>query len=165
MTIDANKRYEATLETSLGTIVVEMLSKEAPRTVNNFVFLARDGFYDGTRFHRVIKGFMFQGGDPLGNGTGGPGYRFNDEPITRDYTPGIMAMANSGANTNGSQFFIMHGTAALPKAYVIFGQVIQGQDVVDKIASVQVGPGNPGELSRPVQDVLLKKVTIAESGP
>lgn len=165
MTIDANKQYVATLETSLGDIVVEMLPKEAPRTVNNFVFLARDGFYDGTRFHRVIKGFMLQGGDPLGNGTGGPGYRFNDEPVTRDYTPGIMAMANSGANTNGSQFFIMHGSAALPKAYVIFGQVIKGQDVVDKIATVQVGPGNPGELSRPAQDVLLKKVTIAETGP
>jgi cyclophilin family peptidyl-prolyl cis-trans isomerase len=165
MTIDVNNRYQATLETTEGTIIIDLFAKETPRTVNNFVFLARDGFYDGVRFHRILKGFMVQSGDPLGNGTGGPGYAFPDEPVTRDYTPGIVAMANAGPNTNGSQFFIMHGTADLPKAYTIFGQVTQGQEVVDRIASTSVGPGLRGELSRPLKDILVLKVTIQEMAP
>src|SRR5215212_7837232 len=109
MQLDASKRYHAAIETNKGTIEVELLTAEAPNTVNNFVFLAREGFYDGVPFHRVIKGFMIQTGDPTGTGTGGPGYRFEDEPVRRPYQAGTVAMANAGPNTNGSQFFIVHG--------------------------------------------------------
>ena len=123
MAIDVSKTYTATLVTNKGTMKIALFVKETPVTVNNFVFLARDGFYNNTVFHRIIKGFMVQGGDPLGNGTGGPGYKFNDEKITRNYTRGTLAMANSGPNTNGSQFFIMHADNDLPKNYVIFGSI------------------------------------------
>lgn len=163
MTIDASKTYVATMETSSGTIVLELFAGENPVTVNNFVFLAREGFYDGTRFHRILKDFMIQGGDPAGDGTGGPGYTFEDEPITRDYTSGIIAMANRGPNTNGSQFFIMHGgDTPLPKSYVIFGQVSTGLDVVDAIANTPVSAGPSGESSVPTEDVLVTRVTIEE---
>ncbi|MFN3974880.1 MAG: peptidylprolyl isomerase [Dehalococcoidia bacterium] len=162
MRIDINKRYQAILTTTEGEIVVELFPKEAPKTANNFVFLAREGFYDGVKFHRIIKGFMVQTGDPTGTGAGGPGYTFEDEPVRRDYTPGIVAMANAGPNTNGSQFFIMHGTAPLPKAYTIFGQVVQGMEVVDRIANTPVTAGPGGEVSRPTRDVRILKVTIRE---
>ncbi len=163
MTIDVSKRYLATLETTKGNIVIELFPKEAPMTVNNFVFLSRDGYYDGVKFHRIIKGFMVQTGDPMGTGRGGPGYTFPDEPVTRDYTPGIVAMANAGPNTNGSQFFIMHGSAPnMPKNYTIFGKVIQGMDVVNQIANTPVGPGFPGEVSFPLQDVHINRIIIEE---
>jgi len=161
MTIDASKKYFAVLHTTAGDIRIELLTSDAPVTVNNFVFLANDHFYDGVKFHRIIKGFMIQTGDPLGNGTGDPGYKFRDEPVKRDYKPGTVAMANSGPNTNGSQFFIMHGdrsNGALPKNYTIFGQVAAGQEVVDKIANTPVRAG--GEGSTPVQDVLITGVEI-----
>lgn len=162
MQIDINKRYQAVLTTSEGDITIELFPQEAPKTVNNFVFLAREGFYNGVKFHRIIKGFMVQTGDPTGTGAGGPGYTFEDEPVRRDYTPGIVAMANAGPNTNGSQFFIMHGTALLPKAYTIFGQVVQGMEVVDRIANTPVTAGPGGEVSRPTRDVRIEKVAIRE---
>jgi peptidyl-prolyl cis-trans isomerase B (cyclophilin B) len=136
MTIDSSKKYAATLETSRGTIVVDLFPKEAPKTVNNFVFLARDGFYDGTVFHRVISNFMIQGGDPTGTGRGGPGYRFEDETkgSPHKHKAGSLSMANAGPNTNGSQFFITHvATDWLDGKHTIFGQVRSGQDVVDSV--------------------------------
>lgn len=164
MAIDQDKVYQAVMETNKGTITFQLFPKEAPLTVNNFVFLAREGYYDGVIFHRVIKNFMVQGGDPTGTGAGGPGYRFADEPVTRDYIPGTLAMANAGPNTNGSQFFIVHGaTASLPKAYNIFGLVIEGLEVVDNIASVPVGPSNSGERSKPLEELVIKSVKINES--
>lgn len=124
----------AVIETTLGTIEFELLDDDAPKTAENFVTLANKGFYTGVIFHRVVPGFVIQGGDPVGNGTGGPGYKFEDETVTRDYEAGIVAMANSGPNTNGSQFFIMLEENPLPKQYTIFGKVTQGLDVVRKIA-------------------------------
>ncbi|MBI2755475.1 MAG: peptidylprolyl isomerase [Chloroflexi bacterium] len=144
MQIDQSKTYTATIETSLGTMKAELYSKDAPKTVNNFVFLAQQGFYDGVIFHRVIKDFMAQTGDPTGTGTGGPGYRFEDEKVTRPYTRGTLAMANAGPNTNGSQFFIVHQDYALPPSYTIFGKVTEGLDVLDKIAGAPNGPGQGG---------------------
>src|SRR5579875_138128 len=136
MTIDVNKTYVAHLETSRGEIVVELFPKEAPKTVNNFVFLARDGFYDGTIFHRVIQNFMIQGGDPSGTGRGGPGYRFEDEikGNPHKHRVGALSMANAGPNTNGSQFFITHVvTEWLDGKHTVFGQVRSGQEVVNAI--------------------------------
>lgn len=156
------KKQIAVLETTAGTIEIE-LSKETPITSSNFVTLANKHFYDNTIFHRVIKGFMIQGGDPKGDGTGGPGYKFNDENFTGEYTRGTVAMANSGPNTNGSQFFIMHQDYPLPHNYVIFGHVISGLDVVDNIATAPV-KANPftGEMSVPVSPITVKSVTIKE---
>lgn len=150
MTIDPNKRYTATFETSRGTIVCELFAKEAPKTVNNFVFLAREGFYNNTTFHRVIKDFMIQGGDPTGTGRGGPGYRFEDEfeGNPHRHKVGSLSMANAGPNTNGSQFFITHiVTDWLDGKHTVFGQVTSGQEVVD---ATQQGD-------------TLKTVTIAEA--
>jgi cyclophilin family peptidyl-prolyl cis-trans isomerase len=133
MVIDPKKHYTATFKTDQGDFVVELFADRVPKTVNNFVFLARDGFYDGVTFHRVIKGFMAQGGDPTGRGTGGPGYKFADEfhPGLRHNAAGILSMANAGANTNGSQFFITHGpTPHLDNKHSVFGMVIEGLDVV-----------------------------------
>ena len=163
MVIDADKQYTATMNTNKGTVVFELFAGEAPKSVNNFVFLARDGYYDGVVFHRIVKGFMIQGGDPTGTGTGGPGYRFEDEPVTRDYLPGTLAMANAGPNTNGSQFFIMHGKVDLPKSYNIFGIATEGLDVVDAIANTPVGRSDRGEPSRPLEEVYIVSVTIDES--
>jgi cyclophilin family peptidyl-prolyl cis-trans isomerase len=165
MRIDANKQYTATITTTMGDIEVSLMAKEAPTTVNNFVFLAREGFYDGIKFHRVIQGFMVQTGDPKGDGSGNPGYRFIDEPVTANYDRGILAMANAGPNTNGSQFFIVHGDqvgARLPKSYTIFGRVTRGMEVVDQIASVPVAANRSGEMSVPQTDVRMTKVTISE---
>jgi peptidyl-prolyl cis-trans isomerase B (cyclophilin B) len=137
MKIDANRNYTATFDTSRGTIIVDLFSKDAPKTVNNFVFLARERFYDGTKFHRVIPNFMIQGGDPTGTGTGGPGYMFGDEFTgnpRRHNKPGVLSMANAGRDTNGSQFFITHvATAFLDGKHTVFGQVRSGQDVVNAI--------------------------------
>jgi cyclophilin family peptidyl-prolyl cis-trans isomerase len=157
-TIDPAKRYTATIVTSAGTLVADLFAAEAPATVNNFVFLARDGFYDGVIFHRVIKGFMIQGGDPTGTGRGGPGYRFNDEPVKRRYLRGTLAMANAGPNTNGSQFFVMHADYGLPPNYTIFGKLTAGEEVVDAIATAKTGSGD-----RPDKPVSIKRISITES--
>jgi cyclophilin family peptidyl-prolyl cis-trans isomerase len=148
MVIDPKKRYTATFHTERGDFVVELFADRVPKTVNNFVFLARDGFYDGVTFHRVIRGFMAQGGDPTGRGTGGPGYKFADEfhPALRHNAAGILSMANAGPNTNGSQFFITHGpTPHLDNKHSVFGKVIEGLDVVLGIPERDPGRANtPG---------------------
>lgn len=161
-TLDKSKKYQAVLHTTDGDIVIDLYADKTPITTSNFVALAKKNFYNNTIFHRVIKGFMIQGGDPKGNGTGGPGYTFNDEPFEGDYTRGTIAMANAGPNTNGSQFFIMHQDYALPKNYVIFGKVEQGLDVVDKIAESPVVMSDNGEPSKPVNPVVVKSVEILE---
>jgi cyclophilin family peptidyl-prolyl cis-trans isomerase len=163
MEIDTKKSYSAIFKTEMGEITVELNAKETPVTVNNFVHLARNNFYDNTVFHRTISGFMIQGGDPKGDGTGGPGYKFADEPFEGEYTRGTIAMANAGPNTNGSQFFIMHQDNPLPKDYVIFGKVIKGLETVDKIAEAPVKQ-NPytGEMSVPVNPVKVNTVEIIE---
>ena len=158
MAIDPAKTYTATIETTAGTMTAQLFASEAPRTVNNFVFLANEGFYTDVIFHRVISGFMIQGGDPTGTGTGGPGYRFDDEPVGRDYKRGTLAMANAGANTNGSQFFVMHADYALPPNYTIFGKLSAGEAVVDAIANAP-----KGAQDRPVNPVAIKSVTISEA--
>lgn len=162
MLIDKTKTYTAVLMTSSGTIAIELNAAQTPTTVNNFVYLARNNFYNGTLFHRVIKGFMIQGGDPKGDGTGGPGYRFDDEPFIGSYARGTVAMANAGPNTNGSQFFIMHANYPLPPNYVIFGRVVSGLEVVDKIATAPVGISATGEASRPLSPVIVQSVEIVE---
>lgn len=163
MVIDQSKKYTANFKTSKGDFKVELDVLNTPKTVNNFVFLSQKGFYDGLTFHRIIKSFMIQGGDPQGDGTGGPGYKFPDEPIVKDYLPGTLAMANSGKNTNGSQFFIMTGDYSggkLPKNYVIFGNVISGMETVGKIAETPVESG--GEGSKPKEKVVISSITIEE---
>ncbi|HEX7100536.1 MAG TPA: peptidylprolyl isomerase [Acidimicrobiia bacterium] len=157
LTIDLDTSYTARLETSLGDVVIELDPVRAPLTVNNFVFLARDGFYDGVIFHRVVPGFVIQGGDPTGTGRGGPGYRFRDELEGEGrYSRGTVAMANAGPNTNGSQFFICLEDVGLPHAYTIFGRVTEGMETVDAIASLELD----GE--RPVQDAVIRSVQITE---
>ena len=136
MQIDDSKTYTATIQTNRGNIVIDLYADKVPNTVNNFVALARDGFYDGISFHRVIADFMVQSGDPTGSGRGGPGYRFNDEfhPDLVHDGPGVLSMANAGPNTNGSQFFITHvATNWLDNKHSVFGKVSSGQDVVDAI--------------------------------
>ncbi len=154
--IKKGKTYTAVIHTTEGDITVA-LSKDTPITTNNFVFLAKDNFYDNVIFHRVISGFMIQGGDPTGTGMGGPGYKFADEKFAGEYKRGTIAMANSGANTNGSQFFIMHADYPLPPNYVIFGMTTEGLDVVDKIAAAKTGPSD-----RPVNPVSIKSIDITE---
>ncbi len=164
MAIDQEKTYVATVNTSAGTFEITFFPKEAPNTVNNFVCLARAGYYDNTVFHRIIEGFMIQGGDPTGTGAGGPGYKFADEKVTRPYKRGTVAMANAGPNTNGSQFFVCHQNAGLSPDYTIFGEVTSGMDVIDKIATVEtMTPPGGREKSKPVQPVTLNSVTITES--
>lgn len=162
MQIDSAQRYEAVLTTSQGEIVIELDVINTPITANNFVFLAREGFYNNTIFHRIIEGFMLQGGDPTGTGTGGPGYRFADEPVVGEYTRGTIAMANAGPNTNGSQFFIMHQDYPLPPNYVIFGKVISGMETVDAIAATPVTMSATGERSQPIEPIQLLSVEIRE---
>ena len=150
MQIDPAKHYTATIDTDKGQIVIELYPQHAPKTVNNFVFLARESFYDGIKFHRVISNFMIQGGDPTGTGAGGPGYKFEDE--TKDnplrHETGVLSMANAGANTNGSQFFITHSPQPhLDGKHTVFGKVVQGQDVVNAIRGGDV----------------MKSVTISEA--
>jgi cyclophilin family peptidyl-prolyl cis-trans isomerase len=162
MSIDQARDYEATISTNYGDIVLELFPDEAPIAVNNFVFLARQGFYDGLTFHRVVKGFVIQGGDPKGDGSGGPGYYFQDEPVTRDYVYGTLAMANAGADTNGSQFFITLANLNLPKQYTIFGIMTQGSDVLSKIESIRVSQNDSGEWSLPDAEIRIKTITITE---
>jgi peptidyl-prolyl cis-trans isomerase B (cyclophilin B) len=147
--IDPARNYRATVETNRGNIVLELYPTYAPKTVNNFVFLARQGFYDGLKFHRVISNFMIQGGDPLGTGTGGPGYKFEDEVANNPlkHETGVISMANAGANTNGSQFFITHSPQPhLNGRHTVFGKVLEGQEVVNAVK----------------QGDVIQKVTIAE---
>jgi cyclophilin family peptidyl-prolyl cis-trans isomerase len=165
--IDPAKHYTATIDTSLGTMTAELFASEAPNTVNNFVFLARQGFYDGVTFHRVIPNFMAQTGDPTGTGTGGPGYKFADEdiPSHRDYEKGTLAMANSGPNTNGSQFFICVADlrGRLPKQYNAFGKVTEGIEVVDSMVAVPLLPGGEGARSKPADAITINKVTVTSN--
>jgi peptidylprolyl isomerase len=158
MGIDPSKRYTATMETSMGSLVIALDPIAAPRTVNNFVYLAAQHYYDGVIFHRIISGFMCQGGDPDGSGRGGPGYKFGDElPKPGKYQIGSLAMANAGPNTNGSQFFIVSGPSGcgLPPLYSLFGQVVKGLDIVEMMQNVPTGPGD-----RPKTDVVIKSVAI-----
>ncbi len=163
LSIDKNVQYTAVVTTSKGAFTIEMNKGQTPITVNNFLTLAQKGFYNGTIFHRVIKGFMIQGGDPTGTGTGGPGYRFADEPFEGAYTRGTVAMANAGPDTNGSQFFIMHEDQQLPPNYTIFGHVIEGMETVDAIASGAVTMSSSGEQSKPVEPVSIMKIEVTPS--
>jgi cyclophilin family peptidyl-prolyl cis-trans isomerase len=159
MTIDPKKKYKARMETDKGIMVIELFADKAPKTVNNFVFLSREGFYDGVIFHRVIGDFMAQGGDPTGTGTGDPGYRFADEfhPSLKHDKPGILSMANAGPNTNGSQFFITHvPTPHLNNKHTVFGQVVEGMDVL-----MSIPPRDPMRPEYP--GVKIQKVVIEES--
>jgi|TARA_Y100000588_G_scaffold64973_1_gene64761 cyclophilin family peptidyl-prolyl cis-trans isomerase len=161
MEIDADTTYVAEMVTSMGSMTIHLDPARAPKTVNNFVFLARQGYYDGVIFHRVINGFVAQGGDPTGTGRGGPGYRFEDElPAPGRYELGSLAMANAGPNTNGSQFFIITGPSGvgLPPQYSLFGQVVKGLDVADAMQQVATGPGD-----RPLEDIVIESVTISEA--
>jgi peptidylprolyl isomerase len=161
MCIDPSKTYTAQMATSLGTLEIDLDAAKAPNTVNNFVFLARYHYYDGLVFHRIIKGFMCQGGCPEGSGRGGPGYKFSDElPAAGDYKVGSLAMANAGPNTNGSQFFIVTGESGvgLPPDYALFGQVSAGLDVAETMQTVSTAPGD-----RPNDDVVIESITITES--
>lgn len=159
MQIDTNKTYIGKFETSMGNFEAELFAKDAPKTVNNFVVLSKDGFYDNLIFHRVIKDFMIQGGDPQGTGTGGPGYKFEDEFNSHKLVRGTLAMANSGPNTNGSQFFIVTAEATdwLDGKHTAFGQITSGIDNVMNIGNTQTAAGD-----KPVTDVVIKKITIEE---
>ncbi len=159
MQIDPKKKYKARMETDKGTMVIELFADKAPKTVNNFVFLAREGFFEGIIFHRVIADFMAQGGDPTGKGSGGPGYRFADEfgPGLKHDKPGMLSMANAGPNTNGSQFFITHvPTPWLDGKHSVFGQVVEGMDVL-----MSIPPRDPARPEYP--GVKILRVTIEES--
>ena len=163
MNIDISKKYTAVIKTNMGDMSIEFFTEDAPMTVNNFINLSRDGYYDNVIFHRVISGFMIQGGDPSGTGHGEmgkyPGYKFEDELNNqRSYYKGILAMANAGPDTNGSQFFIMHVNYPLPYQYTIFGFVTDGLEVIDKIASVETGEGD-----KPVNDVVIETVEVKEN--
>ncbi|MDA8297876.1 MAG: peptidylprolyl isomerase [Actinomycetota bacterium] len=160
MCLDLSKRYGAVMTTSKGSMTIAFDAIAAPRTVNNFVFLARYHYYDDTFFHRVIPGFVLQGGDPTGTGTGGPGYRFEDElPAPGRYELGSLAMANAGPNTNGSQFFVISGPSGiqLPPQYSLFGKVVKGLDVVQAIDAIGSGSGRPAER------VTIESIEITEA--
>ncbi len=167
LTIDQRAKYSVTVKTNDGSFTMQLLPRVAPITVNNFVFLARHRYFDGIIFHRIIKNFALQTGDPTGTGAGGPGYTFRDEPVTLPYTRGTVAMANSGPNTNGSQFFIVVAprSASLPPSYTIFGKVSSGWATLNKIANTPVAPSpsNPNEISSPVTPVTMQRVTVVES--
>ena len=166
MVIDEDASYTATISTNKGDLVFDLNVDAAPVTVNNFICLATNDFYTAVPFHRVIADFMVQSGDPTGTGSGGPGYRFEDELPGEDlnYTSGSLAMANAGPNTQGSQFFITHGdqSGSLDKNYTIFGQLVDGESVLNDIADTMVVPGANGEPSRPVENLVITGVTVVE---
>jgi cyclophilin family peptidyl-prolyl cis-trans isomerase len=167
MQLKPGVRYEAVIDTTEGQFKIELLGEQAPKTVNNFVALARDGYFDGIVFHRIIREFMVQTGDPTGTGMGGPGYRFEDElPPALDYASGVVAMANAGPNTNGSQFFICTGEQSKnlnnQPNYTVFGRVSEGMDTVLAIAATPVGMSNSGERSHPTQEVKMNSVQVEE---
>ena len=155
--IDVNKTYYAKFETNLGSFKIKLFAKEAPLTVNNFVYLAQNKYYDGLIFHRIIKDFMIQGGDPLGSGTGGPGYKFGDEQSGKKLVKGSLAMANAGPNTNGSQFFIVTAASTpwLDGKHTNFGEVVEGLDIVEKMSLVKTGQND-----RPVENITISKLEI-----
>jgi cyclophilin family peptidyl-prolyl cis-trans isomerase len=161
MCIDPAKRYSAVIDSSLGSLTIALDAVAAPQTVNNFVFLARYHYFDGIIFHRIIKGFMCQGGDPTGTGRGGPGYRFADElPAPGRYEIGSVAMANAGPDTNGSQFFLVSGSSGvrLSPQYSLFGKIVQGLDVLTQMEAVDTDRSD-----KPKQDVVINSVTITEA--
>lgn len=160
--LEAGKEYQVVLATSEGELTIKLDTLNTPKTANNFAFLAKEGFYDNTIFHRVIKDFMVQGGDPTGTGTGSPGYKFADEYLEGEYTLGKIAMANSGPDTNGSQFFLMHADYPLPNNYVIFGEITNGLDVLDKLANTPVKANAMGENSSPVKPPVITTATVEE---
>ena len=158
MVIDASKQYTATIETEKGNLVLELFAKDVPVTVNNFVFLATEGFYDGTTFHRIIPGFMVQGGDPTGTGRGNPGYRFEDEFTGHTHVTGALSMANAGPDTNGSQFFITYAPQhALDGKHSVFGQLIEGMDVLKKLT-----PRDPSQNPQFEGDKIIRVVIVIE---
>ncbi|MFC1955317.1 peptidylprolyl isomerase [Chloroflexota bacterium] len=158
MTIDTSKQYTATIETEKGNLVLELFAKDVPKTVNNFVFLANEGFYDGSTFHRVIPGFMVQGGDPTGTGMGGPGYKFADEFTAHEHVAGALSMANAGPNTNGSQFFITYAPQhGLDGKHAVFGQLIEGMDILKKLT-----PRDPNKKPDFTGDKIIR-IVIEES--
>jgi len=167
MIIDTAKTYEAEVKTSKGSFKIHLFAKDAPKTVNNFVFLSQEGFYNGVTFHRIIESFMIQTGDPTGTGAGGPGYKFEDETTNYQYEPGIIAMANAGPNTNGSQFFICTGEDSvglnqMPN-YTIFGKVTEGMDIIKHIAATPVETNRQtGETSKPSETVTIDSIKIKE---
>lgn len=157
MTIDPNKKYKAVIETEVGKMVIELFAKDVPVTVNNFVFLAREGYYDGSTFHRVLPGFMAQGGDPTGTGMGNPGYRFDDEFTSHKHGAGALSMANAGANTNGSQFFITYAPQpGLDGKHTVFGQLIEGMDVLNKLKPRDPNQ-NPNFLGTKVITIMIEE--------
>lgn len=168
MILKPDMKYQAVIDTTNGQLTIDLLAKEAPKTVNNFVFLAREGYFDGIVFHRIIESFMIQTGDPTGTGMGGPGYRFEDElPPALQYEPGVVAMANAGPNTNGSQFFICTGEQSTflnnSPNYTVFGKVSSGMDTVKKLAATPVGRSPMGEQSKPLSEVRMERVEIVET--
>lgn len=164
--IDPGKSYAAVIKTNLGDVTFDLLADAAPLAVNSFVFLARDGYFDGVLFHRIIPGFMAQGGDPTGLGTGGPGYYFDIEAPQRPYTRGSLAMANKGAGTNGSQFFIVFADLTaeerLSPDYSLFGQMTDGESTLKALEAVPVTESASGERSRPMEEVRISSVDIIE---
>jgi cyclophilin family peptidyl-prolyl cis-trans isomerase len=164
--LDTRQTYTAVVTTNKGVITIKLLPKVAPIAVQSFIFLAQHHYFDGVPFHRVVPGFVIQGGDPSGTGLCGPGYQFNDEKVTLPYMRGTVAMANAGPNTNGSQFFIvLSNRNGLPPSYTIFGQVTGGMDAVDRIARVPLGPSPGGEVSKPLAKVYMKSVRITLTLP
>ena len=164
MTIDAEREYRAVVSTNQGAMVFRLLPAEAPMAVNSFVFLARKRFYKGLWFHRIVEGFLIQGGDPTGRGSGGTGYTFPDEPVKRDYVRGTLAMANAKPHGNSSQFFIVHQDATLPRRYTIFGALQEGFDALDRLAATPVTEGPTGEVSRPTELAVIQRIEIVEEG-
>ncbi|QQE81346.1 peptidylprolyl isomerase [Alicyclobacillus sp. SO9] len=168
MKLEQGLTYQAVIHTNKGDLTVDLFSEDAPITVNNFVFLAQDGYFDDVIFHRIIKGFMVQTGDPMGTGMGGPGYQFQDElPPVVPYEPGVVAMANAGPNTNGSQFFICSGEHSKnlnqQPNYTVFGKVSKGMDVVQKLENTPVGRSSMGEMSKPEETVKINSVEILKA--
>ena len=165
--INAENTYTAVIKTNLGDLSFQLLADESPLAVNSFVFLAREGFFDGVPFHRIIPGFMAQGGDPTGSGTEGPGYRFDIETPQRPYTRGSLAMANAGPGTNGSQFFIVFSDLTaegrLSPDYSLFGQMTDGEDALAALEAIPVGPSMSGDRSKPLEDVHIVTIQIIES--